>query len=197
VPWRTHAVHAHLRVSGHELEVIQCLRKVGVLAHSSMCVCVGQRSSSNLCDQRGAYRCVSVRACSCLFVRVRVCARVSVCAWAHAGSYERVPTHAWARGRDHGDGAFAIPNLRFEPVQVWLGRIDLCDVPPPLPELVDRNGPADKERDGGYDGRQAECDPHLQEGNGSSYAKAAISTTNTRQRTPTCIRACGGCTPGR
>ncbi len=103
--------------------------------------------------------CVRARAlvCACSSVRVRLCARGrsargSMRACAHAGMGKKA---------DHVKCAFAIPDLRFESVQVWPGRIDLCDVPPPLPELVDRNGSADKERDGGYGGRQAECNPHL------------------------------------
>ena len=149
---------------------------------------------SNLCDQRAAYRCVSV----CAGTRACVSARARVCVSLGARGSLRARAHmCMGKRTDHVKCAFAIPDLRFEPVQVWPGRIDLCDVPPPLPKLVDRDSPADKERDGGYDGRQAECDPHLPEGNGPSSAKAGISTTNMRERTPTCMRACGGCTPGR
>ena len=191
-------------------------RSVCAMAHTCTCAIMNESSGAYakwVCER--GHDCVCVRsvsgsaaicAISALLTDVSVCAGTRACVGARArvcvsvgarGSVRACAHMCMGKKTDHVKCAFAIPDLRFESVQVWPGRIDLCDVPPPLPELVDRDSPADKERDGGYDGRQAECDPHLPEGNGPSSAKAGISTTNMRERTPTCMRACGGCTPGR
>jgi hypothetical protein len=57
------------------------------------------------------------------------------------------------------DLAFAVLDLRLEPLQVWQAPADLGNVAPATAELHDGNRPTHEQREEGDDGRQAKRDP--------------------------------------